>query len=147
MARAIRDDGLRPKSPPIVSAPRADIEGTGTKLIRSTVQRAGARPAFTLLAEGDILFIDSSHILMPGTDVDLLFNRVLPALKRGVLVHVHDIFLPDDYPPEWEWRGYNEQLGVAALLAGTRPSAAVVKPLCGNADEGCCRPAPRATFR
>src|SRR5205085_11925725 len=69
-------------------------------------------------ASGDILFIDSSHILMPGTDVDFLFNRVLPGLPRGVLIHVHDIFLPDDYPPEWEWRGYNEQLAVAALLQG-----------------------------
>ena len=55
---------------------------------------------------------------MPGTDVDLLFNHVLPALPRGVMVHVHDVFLPDDYPPEWEWRGYNEQLGVAALIQG-----------------------------
>jgi hypothetical protein len=35
-----------------------------------------------------------------------------------VLVHVHDVFLPDDYPPEWEWRGYNEQLGIAALIQG-----------------------------
>ena len=34
------------------------------------------------------------------------------------MVHVHDMFLPDDYPPEWEWRGYNEQLGIAALIQG-----------------------------
>jgi hypothetical protein len=50
--------------------------------------------------------------------VDILFNRIMPALPSGVLVHIHDVFLPDDYPPEWEWRGYNEQLGVAALLQG-----------------------------
>ena len=74
--------------------------------------------AFEALVEGDILFIDSSHILMPGTDVDMLFNHVLPGLPRGVLVHVHDVFLPDDYPPEWEWRGYNEQLAVATLIQG-----------------------------
>ena len=55
---------------------------------------------------------------MPGTDVDMLFNHVLPGLKRGVMVHVHDVFLPDDYPPEWEWRGYNEQLGIATLIQG-----------------------------
>lgn len=70
------------------------------------------------LDEGDILSIDSSHVLMPGTDVDVLLNRVLPNLPAGVLVHLHDIFLPDDYPEEWTWRGYNEQLGVAALLQG-----------------------------
>ena len=45
-------------------------------------------------------------------------TRVLPTLPAGVLVHIHDIFLPDDYPAEWEWRGYNEQLAAAALLHG-----------------------------
>ncbi len=117
MARAIADGGLGTEITSIDPAPRADIEGTGVTLIRDTVQRAGAAP-FGALVEGDILFIDSSHILMPGTDVDVLLNHVLPRLPRGVLVHVHDIFLPDDYPPEWEWRGYNEQLGVAALIQG-----------------------------
>ncbi len=73
---------------------------------------------FAELAAGDILAIDSSHILMPGSDVDLLLNHVLPALPAGVVVHIHDIFLPDDYPAVWAWRSYNEQLGVAALLNG-----------------------------
>ena len=62
--------------------------------------------------------IDSSHTLVPGSDVDLLLNRVLPALSAGAVVHVHDIFLPDNYPDDWAWRGYNEQLGVAPLLFG-----------------------------
>ncbi len=115
MARAIRDGGLQTQATAIDPAPRADIRGTGITLIETTVQDAGLEP-FAALSDGDILSIDSSHILMPGTDVDVLFNRVLPTLRRGVLVHVHDIFLPDDYPPEWEWRGYNEQLGVAALI-------------------------------
>lgn len=117
MARASRDGGLATEITTIDPQPRADIEGTGAVVVRSTVQDAGPAP-FTALAEGDILFIDSSHILMPGTDVDLLFNHVLPALPLGVMVHIHDIFLPDGYPPEWEWRGYNEQLGVAALVQG-----------------------------
>jgi hypothetical protein len=81
------------------------------------MQRAGA-DVFAGLAPGDVVFIDSSHILMPGTDVDLLFNGVLPALPRGVHVHVHDVYLPDGYPADWAWRGYNEQNAVAALLAG-----------------------------
>jgi hypothetical protein len=67
-----------------------------------------------------MLFIDSSHVLMPGSDVDFLVNRVLPHLPPGTLVHIHDIFLPDDYPVSWAWRGYNEQLAVAALLSGSR---------------------------
>ena len=53
---------------------------------------------FEELGAGDILFIDSSHIAMPGTDVDRLFLDVLPRLPSGVLVHVHDILLPDAYP-------------------------------------------------
>jgi predicted O-methyltransferase YrrM len=117
MARAVRDEGLKTTITTIDPAPRAAIEGLGVVLIRSTLQDTGAEP-FAALEAGDVLFIDSSHILMPGTDVDVLFNRILPSLAAGVLVHVHDVFLPDPYPPEWEWRGYNEQLGVAALLQG-----------------------------
>ena len=70
------------------------------------------------LGAGDILFIDSSHIAMPGTDVDRLFLDVLPRLPSGTLVHVHDMLLPDAYPADWEWRGYNEQIVVGALLQG-----------------------------
>jgi hypothetical protein len=70
------------------------------------------------LRAGDILFVDSSHILMPGTDVDWLLNRILPALAARVLVHFHDVFLPDPYPESWAWRGYNEQQAIAALLQG-----------------------------
>jgi hypothetical protein len=81
------------------------------------VPACGLAP-FARLAAGDILFIDSSHILMPGTDVDFLLNEVLPTLPAGVLLHLHDIFLPDDYPASWGWRGYNEQAAIAALLDG-----------------------------
>ena len=55
---------------------------------------------------------------MPGTDVDWLLNRVLPGLAPGVLVHFHDVFLPDPYPRSWAWRGYNEQQAIGALLQG-----------------------------
>lgn len=65
-----------------------------------------------------MLFIDSSHVLMPGSDVDILFNRVMPLLPTGVLVHIHDILLPDPYPPGWDWRGYNEQNAVYGLVSG-----------------------------
>jgi predicted O-methyltransferase YrrM len=117
MARAIRDENFPCAITAIDPAPRASIDGLGVKILRRTVQEAGPGP-FELLEAGDILFIDSSHILMPGTDVDFLFNHVLPALAPGVLIHIHDIFLPDDYPPEWQWRGYNEQLAVGTLLQG-----------------------------
>ena len=99
-------------------APRADIAGLpAVRIVPSTVQAAPA-DTFATLAAGDLLFIDSSHILMPGSDVDILFGRVLPDLPRGALVHIHDIFLPFDYPPIWGWRNYNEQQGVLPLLTG-----------------------------
>ncbi len=53
---------------------------------------------------------------MPGSDVDLIVNDILPRLAAGVLIHVHDVFLPEPYPAAWRWRGYNEQLAIAALL-------------------------------
>lgn len=117
-ARAISDGGLDTGIVAIDPAPRAGLDRLGrVRLLRATVGEAGEAP-FRDLESGDILAIDSSHILMPGSDVDMLFNRILPVLPSGVFVHIHDIFLPDDYPKDWDWRGYNEQLGVAALIAG-----------------------------
>jgi predicted O-methyltransferase YrrM len=117
IARAIADGGLPASLTAIDPEPRAALAGLKLEAVRKTAQEAD--PAlFAGLRAGDMLFIDSSHVLMPGSDVDFLFNRVLPGLAPGTLVHVHDIFLPDDYPPEWAWRGYNEQNAVGALLQG-----------------------------
>lgn len=73
---------------------------------------------FRALGPGDIAFFDSSHLLWPGSDVDLILNRILPGLAPGVLVHFHDILLPDAYPDVWSWRGYTEQLGLGGWLVG-----------------------------
>lgn len=115
MVRAARDAGLDTVFTAIDPAPRADLGGLGVTHHPATIQQMGDGPVRDL-APGDILFIDSSHILMPGSDADFLINRVWPSLPAGSIVHFHDIFLPDGYPASWEWRGYNEQLGVAPLL-------------------------------
>ncbi|MGH6621463.1 MAG: class I SAM-dependent methyltransferase [Alphaproteobacteria bacterium] len=115
-ATAIADEGLAAELLSIDPAPRAALAGVpGLRAMAMPVQRAGPEP-FRALAAGDILSIDSSHILMPGSDVDFLLNAVLPVLPPGVLVHFHDIFLPDAYPAAWSWRGYNEQSAVALLV-------------------------------
>ena len=119
LAGAVADAEIGCAMTAIDPSPRASIAGLPLTLVRATVQQAGAMP-FAGLAAGDLLFIDSSHILMPGTDVDWLLNRILPSLPAGVLVHVHDIFLPDPYPASWSWRGYNEQTAMASLLANGR---------------------------
>ncbi len=116
LARAVADARLATRITAIDPQPRASLAGLGVELVRKPVQEAGDAP-FAALAAGDFLVVDSSHVLMPGTDVDFIVNRLLPGLPAGTLVHFHDIFLPADYPESWAWRGYNEQLAVAALVA------------------------------
>ncbi len=117
LARAIADRSLATELLCIDPAPRATLRGLDLRWLEVTLQGAPAS-CFSELVAGDLLVVDSSHILMPGTDVDWLLNRILPELAAGVLVHVHDVFLPDPYPEAWAWRGYNEQQAVAALLQG-----------------------------
>lgn len=74
---------------------------------------------FSRLGPGDILFIDSSHTVKIGGDVNYLFLEVLPRLKPGVIVHVHDIFLPFEYRRDWvmqEFRFWTEQYLLQAFL-------------------------------
>lgn len=117
LARAVRDGRLNTRIVAIDPQPRADLLTLPVTAHRTPVQLVG-ESVFAGLTAGDMLFIDSSHIAMPGTDVDWLVGRVLPRLPAGVRVHIHDIFLPDPYPEAWAWRGYNEHQVVAALLAG-----------------------------
>jgi hypothetical protein len=118
LARAAADGSPRTRITAIDPAPRATIAGLAIEFLRMPVQQAGTAP-FAALAAGDFLFIDSSHKLAPGSDVEMLLGQVLPALPAGVHVHFHDIFLPDDYPPGWAWRNYNEQAAVGELLASS----------------------------
>lgn len=88
-----------------------------SQLIESPVQEV-ALERFAELGEGDVLFIDSSHVMKTGSDVQYLYHEVLPRLRSGVVVHVHDIFLPFDYPQDWvlSGRGWNEQYVLQSLL-------------------------------
>jgi predicted O-methyltransferase YrrM len=117
MARAIADGGLATDLTAIDPKPRAPLTGLPVRHLVSRLQDASAAPILAL-APGDFLFIDSSHILRPGSDVALVFNRLLPALPIGTIVHIHDVFLPDGYPANWAWRNYNEQEALAPLLLG-----------------------------
>lgn len=88
------------------------------KLIEKNVQQINLE-FFSQLNSGDILFIDSSHTVKIGGDVNYLFLEVLPRLKPGVIVHVHDIFLPFDYRRDWvldEFRFWTEQYLLQAFL-------------------------------
>jgi hypothetical protein len=82
-------------------------------LLPERVQCVGLAP-FLELDDGDVLFIDSSHVAKTGSDVNFLVFEVLPRLRPGVRIHFHDIHLPAEYLPDWvlaENRSWNEQYG------------------------------------
>ncbi len=74
---------------------------------------------FQALESGDVLFVDSTHVLKTGSDVAWLYANVLPSLNAGVWVHIHDMFHPFEYPQEWvmEGRAWSEVYMVRAFLA------------------------------
>jgi hypothetical protein len=115
MARAIADGGLSVDFTAIDPHPRAPLTGLPVRHVDRRLQDTPG-DVFAALQAGDILFVDSSHKLTPGSDVELLVIKLLPALPAGVLVHIHDIFLPGDYPAPWAWRKYNEQAAISELL-------------------------------
>ena len=115
LARAVADGALGSEIMSIDPEPRASLP-TVVHWLQMPVQACDVQ-LFQSLAPGDILFIDSSHQVKPASDVQFLLDEALPRLASGVRVHFHDVFLPDDYPPDWAWRRYNEQQAVARLLA------------------------------
>lgn len=97
------------------------LEQTGVRVLRERVEDS-ALERFLALEANDILFIDSSHMVRPQGDVLKEFLEILPVLAPGVLVHVHDIYTPRDYPAKRlrdEVRFWNEQYLLEALLSGS----------------------------
>lgn len=100
------------------------IRPADTKHCRVITQKVQDVPVeqFQKLGDGDILFIDNSHVSKCGSDVNYLFFEVLPRLQRGVVIHVHDIFYPFEYPIQWvveDKRNWNEAYLLRALLTGS----------------------------
>ena len=80
--------------------------------LRRQVVEAVEKSVFQQLEADDLLFIDSSHVIRPQGDVLCEFLEILPTLKKGVIVHLHDVFTPRDYPKAWvvdRVRMWNEQ--------------------------------------
>jgi len=93
--------------------------GSGQIDIRETPLQDVPLITFEDLDAGDILFIDSTHVSKTGSDVNYLFFEILPQLKSGVYVHLHDIFFPFEYPQHWileEKRAWNEIYILRAFL-------------------------------
>ncbi|MBP8247755.1 MAG: class I SAM-dependent methyltransferase [Phenylobacterium sp.] len=119
--RAVQTYGLRTKLASIDPQPRSEVDGLCDRVIRQPLERVDLT-LFSALEAGDILFLDSSHRSFQGSDVTVFFLEILPRLKPGVIVHIHDIYLPDDYLSGHLWRLWNEQylLATALLFGGDR---------------------------
>ncbi len=95
-----------------------DADLSSTQVLSCGVQEVDLA-RFRSLQANDILFIDSTHVLKTGSDVHYEFLEILPALRPGVLIHVHDIFWPFEYPKAWvidENRSWNELYALRAFL-------------------------------
>jgi hypothetical protein len=119
LTQAIRDEGLNTHFHSIDPVPRRDIDEICSEITRAPVDQVPVSE-FKKLGKNNFLFLDGSHIALPGTDADYIFGEVFPILKPGVIIHVHDIFLPWGYPKEWQIRRYNEQNVLLGILGGKR---------------------------
>jgi len=117
----------------------------------ATVERLRAQDVpldvFAELESGDVLFVDTTHTVKLGSDVNHIVLDVLPALAPGVLVHVHDIFLPFEYPRKWAQESglyWAEQYLLQAYLSGNAGYEVLVATyaLCRERAEAMARLAP-----
>jgi hypothetical protein len=95
--------------------PRAEIDQLADQVIRMRFEDADM-DLVNMLNENDILFIDNSHRILPNSDSMVFYMEILSQLKKGVIVHIHDIYLPYDYPQFMCDRFYSEQYGLAFYL-------------------------------
>jgi len=121
---AITDGELGTKLVSVDPSPRREIESVANEVIRRRLEDVPSSELQDVLQPDDILFIDSSHEIRSGNDVVTLFLNVLPKLHSGVVIHVHDIFLPFEYPREWVIQNtlnvnWSEQYLVQAMLQGS----------------------------
>jgi hypothetical protein len=125
--RAARDAGADLHITSIDPQPRAEIDRLCDVVVRQAAEDVDPT-LITNLTASDVLLVDSSHRVFTNSDCVVFFLEVLPELKPGVLVHLHDIYLPYDYPPEWNERYYSEQYLLAAWLMAEGPRFEVELP-------------------
>lgn len=113
--KAKLDQNLTTKISSIDPQPRAEIDALVDEVIRKPFETIDFS-ILTELEENDILFVDNSHRIFPNSDATVFFLEILPRLKKGVIVQIHDIYLPFDYPQFMCDRFYSEQYGLAMYL-------------------------------
>lgn len=118
VARARRDASIEMEITSIDPQPRSEVDALCDRLVRLPLEKVDLNKCFGGLGSGDIVFFDGSHRVLPNSDCVAFFLDVLPSLPPGVLVGVHDIWLPDDYPEPFLEFWWSEQYLLAALLLG-----------------------------
>ena len=126
-ARAKSDGELATEIVSIDPRPRAEVDDLCDRVVRIPLEAADTR-IFGELSEGDVLFFDGTHRTFMNSDATVFFLEVLPSLPAGVLVGVHDVFLPYDYPEDFADRYYSEQYLLAAHLLAGNPALEPVLP-------------------
>jgi predicted O-methyltransferase YrrM len=117
--QAIIDGNLATRLVCIDPCPRTEIQAFADEIHLERIESPESLKYFQSLEPGDFLFIDSSHELHLGNDCVFLYLRALREVKRGVIIHIHDIFLPWDYPARWkETHPWSEQYLVQCILEG-----------------------------
>lgn len=113
--KAKKEQNLSTEITSIDPMPRAEIDELADKVIRQPFENINL-DLLNDLNENDILFVDNSHRILPNSDSMVFYMEILPRLKKGVIVHIHDIYLPYDYPQFMCDRFYSEQYGLAMYL-------------------------------
>jgi hypothetical protein len=113
--KAITDHNLHTKIVSIDPSPRVEIDMICDEVLRKPLEEVDLE-LFDRLGINDILYIDNSHRVFMNSDATVVFLDIIPRLKPGILVEIHDVFLPHDYPPEWINKYYSEQYLLAAYL-------------------------------
>ncbi len=115
--KSIVENKLATRITSIDPFPRADVSRLADEIIRQPLEKLEDYRFITEgLEKGDILFVDNSHRCLPNSDATVCFLELFPYLKKGVIVHVHDVYLPYDYPQFMCDRAYSEQYVLAAFI-------------------------------
>ncbi len=126
--KSIRENKLKTKITSIDPFPRASIDQLADTVIRQPLEEVKDLSFLSQLEENDILFIDNSHRSFPNSDVTVCFMDIIPKLNKGVIVQIHDIYLPYDYPQFMCDRFYSEQYLLGVLLMAAPDKYQILSP-------------------
>ncbi|MGU3403374.1 class I SAM-dependent methyltransferase [Methylobacterium brachiatum] len=125
--RALKDANCTTEIISIDPSPRQAVDDICTKVVRDGLETVDIS-IFAELQPNDILFFDGSHRSFMNSDVTVFFIDVLPIIKPGVIIHIHDISLPWDYDKQFENWYWNEQYLLAVYLMAAREKIELIAP-------------------